>query len=234
MSIFWNDGTSLYHYGTPGMRWGARKWQNKDGSLTPAGYEHYGYGRASYRRNTPHYVKDGAINVSSSSSSRLIEANRQPLNEVDKVRKERQVEKEVNQSTRPKLTRFRQNVGELTTRSISTSELKKLRESEPKLTKEHKYTSEELASMRSTKKASSSEAEEVKKNTEETPSKAKDVTKVNPDFVDSTVVSTHMKNLGLKYVTKTFNTFALQYEDDKYKNNGEVLEDRRRAGKKRK
>ena len=27
----------LYHYGTKGMRWGIRRYQNKDGSLTPAG-----------------------------------------------------------------------------------------------------------------------------------------------------------------------------------------------------
>lgn len=36
---------SLYlsHHGTKGMHWGDRKWQNLDGSLTPAGYIHYGY-----------------------------------------------------------------------------------------------------------------------------------------------------------------------------------------------
>lgn len=36
---------SLYlaHHGTKGMHWGDRRWQNLDGSLTPAGYIHYGY-----------------------------------------------------------------------------------------------------------------------------------------------------------------------------------------------
>lgn len=32
----------LYHYGKKGMRWGIRRYQNKDGSLTPAGKKRYG------------------------------------------------------------------------------------------------------------------------------------------------------------------------------------------------
>ena len=31
----------LYHYGMKGMRWGIRRYQNKDGSLTPAGKKRY-------------------------------------------------------------------------------------------------------------------------------------------------------------------------------------------------
>lgn len=31
----------LYHHGTKGMRWGIRRYQNKDGSLTPAGKKRY-------------------------------------------------------------------------------------------------------------------------------------------------------------------------------------------------
>lgn len=34
----------LYHSGTKGMRWGFRKYQNKDGSLTPAGRARYNAG----------------------------------------------------------------------------------------------------------------------------------------------------------------------------------------------
>lgn len=30
----------LYHWGIPGMKWGVRRYQNKDGSLTPAGRRH--------------------------------------------------------------------------------------------------------------------------------------------------------------------------------------------------
>lgn len=35
----------LVHYGVKGMRWGVRRYQYKDGSLTPQGYKHYGYGK---------------------------------------------------------------------------------------------------------------------------------------------------------------------------------------------
>lgn len=42
--------TYLIHYGVPGQKWGERRWQNDDGSLTPEGYIHY-YG-ARHRRGT--------------------------------------------------------------------------------------------------------------------------------------------------------------------------------------
>lgn len=35
------DNNTLNHWGVKGMRWGVRRYQNKDGSLTPAGKKRY-------------------------------------------------------------------------------------------------------------------------------------------------------------------------------------------------
>ena len=34
--------SEFYHWGIHGMRWGIRRYQNKDGTLTPAGKKRYG------------------------------------------------------------------------------------------------------------------------------------------------------------------------------------------------
>lgn len=36
------EGEYLEHFGTKGMKWGARRYQNEDGSLTSLGRQHYG------------------------------------------------------------------------------------------------------------------------------------------------------------------------------------------------
>ena len=38
----YNNTNELYHFGIKGQKWGVRRYQNEDGSLTPAGEKHYG------------------------------------------------------------------------------------------------------------------------------------------------------------------------------------------------
>lgn len=49
--------TYLIHYGVPGQKWGTRRWQYEDGSLTPKGYEHYGYGKRRSTQQKIDYLK---------------------------------------------------------------------------------------------------------------------------------------------------------------------------------
>lgn len=60
------DPNELYHFGILGMKWGHRRWQNKDGSLTPAGYIHY-YGHPRPKNETgPVYAPNDKRSASKS------------------------------------------------------------------------------------------------------------------------------------------------------------------------
>lgn len=68
----------LYHHGIKGMRWGVRRYQNEDGSLTPAGERHY-------------YRKDGSLKRRG--AKKLLKAYKEKLNRdnavyVDKINEE--------------------------------------------------------------------------------------------------------------------------------------------------
>ena len=52
---------SISHYGTVGMHHGVRKYQYKDGSLTPAGRERYGVGPARDKNGTPYPIEDKVL-----------------------------------------------------------------------------------------------------------------------------------------------------------------------------
>ncbi len=48
------DKNYLQHYGVLGMRWGVRRYENKDGSLTELGKKHYGT-KENYKQKTSEY-----------------------------------------------------------------------------------------------------------------------------------------------------------------------------------
>ena len=52
MSTYYYYSDTLYHHGIKGQKWGLRRYQNEDGSLTSEGRRHYGYGevKAAYKK----------------------------------------------------------------------------------------------------------------------------------------------------------------------------------------
>lgn len=58
----------LYHYGKKGMKWGVRRYQNKDGSLTPEGKKRYDRDIAENNAKK----KDNRINIDGPDASRWV------------------------------------------------------------------------------------------------------------------------------------------------------------------
>lgn len=52
-----NKENELYHFGVKGQKWGIRRYQNKDGTLTPAGRQRYGDASNVSARNLKKQVK---------------------------------------------------------------------------------------------------------------------------------------------------------------------------------
>lgn len=56
---FYHNGYSeLYHHGVKGQKWGKRRYQNPNGSLTPEGYIHYGYAKKTMKSTAKKMSKE--------------------------------------------------------------------------------------------------------------------------------------------------------------------------------
>lgn len=61
MYTSFTDWDHLEHHGIRGMHWGQRRFQNEDGSLTPAGRERYGIGDGNTRVKKRYQKTDGSL-----------------------------------------------------------------------------------------------------------------------------------------------------------------------------
>lgn len=75
------DSNYLAHFGILGMKWGVRRYQNPDGSLTPAGKERYGSGTSAKEgfKKTRNILKSDS---GSRSSKAYKEARRKDIDEL--------------------------------------------------------------------------------------------------------------------------------------------------------
>lgn len=71
----------LIHHGVQGQKWGYRRWQNEDGSLTPEGREHYGR----IKENGAYVLKKGStVNRVSTFKKEKLKGNKYLYTDVDK------------------------------------------------------------------------------------------------------------------------------------------------------
>ena len=106
---------ALYHYGTKGMKWGVRRYQNKDGSLTPAGQKRYD---RDIRENNAK-KKDNRINIDGPDPSRWVkEDTNRAKGLVDSSSSMVRELKNVERNTRPSPKKQKMDLSNMTDQQL--------------------------------------------------------------------------------------------------------------------
>ena len=74
----WQYNNELYHWGIKGMKWGVRRYQNKDGTLTPAGKKRYSDEYTSSREKTSRFHGEEIVAKSKNGDTLSITENKTP------------------------------------------------------------------------------------------------------------------------------------------------------------
>lgn len=80
-------GDYIAHYGIKGQEWGNRRWQYKDGSLTPAGRLRYGYGQQKKKKGFFRNLVDKKTNWEGPDYSRFFDENGRMTEQGRRVQK---------------------------------------------------------------------------------------------------------------------------------------------------
>lgn len=105
----------LYHHGTKGMKWGVRRYQNKDGSLTPAGKKRYD---RDVRENNAK-KKDNRINIDGPDPKRWVkEDTSRAKSVVDSSSNMVRELKNVERSTRPSPKKEKMDLSNMTDQQL--------------------------------------------------------------------------------------------------------------------
>lgn len=126
----------LYHSGTKGQKWGLRRYQNPDGSLTPLGRIHYGIGKARER----HALEKRAKEIDKHPERMTDEERKEILEQSKRERLNKQAMKEVNDAYEVRRKGFKKDPSSLTKNEIN-EQIERMR-----LEKQYKDALKELES----------------------------------------------------------------------------------------
>ena len=113
------DSRHLEHYGIKGMKWGVRRYQNKDGSLTKAGLKRYGSA-----------VVEGGKKLGLATKKAVVKGARTAKDKIVKQHAQRKAEKRVDKIMKKSIRDLTdEELAERTARKMKEKELKTLEKS---------------------------------------------------------------------------------------------------------